>query len=80
MLPEDELVIINKLLLIKLKRNLAPEDITSLETLANSADTSQIRMAANILLENKYEARKIFSSLSPESQKEMESFPIYQLL
>ena len=76
----NEYGIINKLQLLKRKRELSEDEISVLEKLEESTNDSMVRSAVNILLENKHNAKKLVNQLSEEDQATFKQFPIYNLL
>ncbi|WP_312070389.1 hypothetical protein [Anaerotignum propionicum] len=78
--PENEYGIINKMQLIKRKRQLNENEILKLEDLESKSVNPMTKCAVNILLENKRNAKKILDELPEEIQNEMRSYPIYSLL
>lgn len=79
-LPEDEYGIINKMQLVKRKRELSNDEVIKLEEIECKSNNSLTKCAVNILIDNKGRARKLISKLSAEEQKTFMSFPIYSLL
>ena len=76
----NEYGIINKLQLLKRKRELSEDEISVLEKLEENTNDSMVRSAVNILLENKHNAKKLVNQLSAEDQATFKQFPIYNLL
>lgn len=76
----NEYGIINKLQLLKRKRELSEDEISVLEKLEENTNDSMVRSAVNILLENKHNAKKLVNQLSEEDQATFKQFPIYNLL
>lgn len=72
--------IINHLQLLKRKRELADEEISKIEKLEESTENEMIICAANILLENRHQAKKLMNQWSEEKQELFKNFPIYNLL
>lgn len=72
--------LLNKLQLKKRKQCLNDDDIGKLENIINYECDVQETCAANILLENKYNAKKLLNAMSCEDRKQFEGFPIYNLL
>ena len=62
----NEYGIINKLQLLKRKRELSEDEISVLEKLEENTNDSMVRSAVNILLENKHNAKKLVNQLSEE--------------
>lgn len=78
--PKSQYGIINRLQLLKRKRELTEEEIAELETIYKSPLDDFVSCAVEILLENKYSARVRINSMSTENQKMFKEFPIYNLL
>ena len=76
----NEYGIINKVQLLKRKRELSEDEISVLEKLEENTNDSMVRSAVNILLENKHNAKKLVNQLSEEDQATFKQFPIYNLL
>ena len=77
---ESEYGIINKMQLIKRKKELSQEQIEKLEEMEENANDLMVKCAINILLENKRMAKKLIEKLTIEEQEKLMSFPIYGLL
>lgn len=76
----NEYGIINKLQLLKRKRELSGEEIAVLEKIGEETSDDMVKCAVNILLENKHSARKLINQFSKEEQSFFQQFPIYNLL
>lgn len=79
-LPDDEYGIVNKMQLLKRKRELTEEEILKLEKIEEITDNSMTKCAVNILLGNKRVAQKLISQLPEKNKEEMMGYPIYNLL
>lgn len=71
---------INKLQLIKRKRNLTEDEQQELERIESDTDDTKVVCAANILLENRRKAKKKLDEMSDEDKELFMTFPIYNLL
>lgn len=80
MSPDCELWKLNKYQLAKRKRILSEEELQDIEMILEKTDLDITKCAANILLDNKRQARKILENLSEEDQLGFKEFPIYNLL
>lgn len=78
--PKDQNGIINKLQLIKRKRIFTDAEISQLEEIEQSPCSDMIYCAVEILLENRYIAKKQIEALSSENKEKFKSFPIFNLL
>lgn len=78
--PENEYWIINKLQLIKRKRELCDEELLDLEKMEQVTENKMVESAVNILLENKRKAKRIIDEMSKEDKELFCSYPIYNLL
>ena len=72
--------LLNKLQLKKRKQCLNDDDILALEAILNGNGDVKEMCAANILLENKYNARKLLNAMPCEEREQFMKFPIYNLL
>lgn len=77
---DNESGIINRLQLLKRKRELSEEEISELEKLEEKTENDMIVCAIHILLENRHKAKRLIDQLSEEDQKIFKSYPIYNLL
>lgn len=78
--PENEFGIINKLQLLKRKRDLSDEELLELEKIEKKTESDMIPCAVNILLENKRKAKRLIEQLSEEDKDTFKQYPIYNLL
>lgn len=78
--PQNEYWIINKLQLLKRKRELSEEELQELEKIEEQTKDKQVICAANILLDNKRKAHKKIEELSKEEKEVFMNYPIYNLL
>lgn len=77
---ESEIWIINSLQLIKRERQLSNEELCKLEELSLKSENQMVKCAVDILLENKYRAKKELDALSKSDRELFSSYPIYNLL
>lgn len=78
--PNNKYGIINKFQLLKRKGDLTEEQLKELDNMLNNNSDKMLFCAINILLENKYQAKKVFKDLTEEEKNVFENFPIYNLL
>lgn len=78
--PNNKYGIINKFQLLKRKGDLTEEQLKELDNMLNNNSDKMLICAINILLENKYQAKKVFKDLTEEEKNVFENFPIYNLL
>ena len=78
--PEKAYLRINKLQLIKRKRDFTENELQELERLETDTDDKKVACAVNILLENKRKARKELDEMNIEDKEIFISYPIYNLL
>ncbi len=78
--PEEAYLKINKLQLIKRKRNLTEDELQELESIEGNTDDKKVICATNILLENKRKAKKELEEMSDEDRELFMTYPIYNLL
>ena len=78
--PDDEYCLLNRMQLLKRKRELSEEELLQLESIEQKSDDPMVKCGANILLGNKRTVQKIFDGMSKEQQEVMTSYPIYNLL
>ena len=77
---EADYIKINKLQLIKRKRNLTENELQELEKIEIDTDDIKVVCATNILLENRRKAKKKLDEMSDEDKELFMTFPIYNLL
>lgn len=77
---DEDYLRINKLQLIKRKRNLTEDEQQELEKIETDTDDMKVICAANILLENRRKAKKKLDEMSDEDKELFMTFPIYNLL
>lgn len=77
---EADYIKINKLQLIKRKRNLTENELQELEKIEIDTDDTKVACAANILLENRRKAQKKLDEMADEDKELFMTFPIYNLL
>ena len=70
---------INRLQVLKRKRELSEEELGELEQMECAGSNLMVKCAANILLENKYKAHKQLENMTEEDRKLFQSYPIYHL-
>lgn len=78
--PNRQYWIINKLQLIKRKRDFTDDEIKELEEILENPIDDLVSCAVDILLENKHSARKKIKRLPDEDRELFEKFPIKNLL
>ncbi len=78
--PEEAYLKINKLQLIKRKRNLTEDELQELESIEENTDDKKVICATNILLENKRKAKRELKEMSDEDRELFMTYPIYNLL
>lgn len=78
--PNNKYGIINKFQLLKRKGDLTEEQLKELDNMLNNNSDKMLICTINILLENKYQAKKVFKDLTEEEKNVFENFPIYNLL
>ena len=66
--------------MLKRKRALTDREISDLERIHQSPVDDLVCCAVDILLENKYSARRKIDNMSFEDQETFKDFPIYNLL
>ncbi len=71
---------LNQLQIIKRKSELSKEMYVWLERLIEMAEDKKLMCGAEILLENKRNARKCLDEMALEDREEFEKYPIYNLL
>lgn len=70
---------INRLQVLKRKRELSDQELEELARIENESTSTMVKCAANILMENKYKARKQLEAMSVEDREVFCSYPIYHL-
>lgn len=78
--PDNEYWKINKLQLLKRKRDLSEHELQELEDMEKETDDKKVICAVNILLENRRKAVKEFDAMSDEEKEMFLTYPIYNLL
>lgn len=78
--PDAAYLKINKLQLIKRKRNLTEDEQQELERIESDTDDTKVACAANILLENKRKAKKKLDEMADQDKELFMTFPIYNLM
>lgn len=78
--PDAAYLRINRLQLIKRKRNLTENELQELENIEISTDDIKVICAVNILLENRRKAKKKLDEMSDGDREMFMSYPIYNLL
>lgn len=71
---------INRIQLLKRKRELSEEEMKELEDMEQATNDEKLLCAVNILLENKRNAKRILDGMSEENRKAFIKYPIYNLL
>ena len=77
---DNENGIINRLQLLKRKRELSEKEISELESLEEKTENDMIMCAINVLLDNKHKAKQLINKLSEADQEIFKNYPIYNLL
>lgn len=78
--PDNDYWRINKLQLLRRKRELSEEEFQELERIENDSDDKKVVCATNILLDNKRQAKRILNEMDEEDRKLFMTYPIYNLL
>lgn len=78
--PSNEYWKINKFQMLKRKGKLTDEDLNEIYSMEENTEDDMVICAVNILLDNKYKAKRKISELSQEKRKIFMDFPIYNLL
>ena len=78
--PDAAYLRINRLQLIKRKRDLAEGELQELENIEAGTNDKMMICAVNILLENRRKAKKVLEEMSNEDKEMFMSYPIYNLL
>lgn len=78
--PDAAYLRINRLQLIKRKRDLAEGELQELENIEAGTNDKMMVCAVNILLENRRKAKKVLEEMSNEDKEMFMSYPIYNLL
>ena len=78
--PDAVYLRINRLQLIKRKRDLKEEELQELENIESGTSDKTVICAVNILLENRRNAQKELEEMSNEDREMFMSYPIYNLL
>ena len=78
--PSNEYWKINKFQMLKRKGKLTDEDLNEIYSMEENTKDDMVICAVNILLDNKYKAKRKISELSQEKRKMFMDFPIYNLL
>lgn len=71
---------LNRLQLIRRKREFTEDELQELEELESDTNDKKVVCAVNILLENKRRAKKELDEMSKEDKEVFMSYPIYNLL
>ena len=77
---EADYVKLNRLQLLKRKRNLTENELQELEKIETNTEDVKVACAANILLENRRRAKTKLDEMSDEDKNLFMTFPIYNLL
>lgn len=83
LLKEDSnnsVYIINKMQLIKRKRNLTQKEKSTLNEIKENTYNNMEKYCISILLENNYDIEKYYKKLSRQEKKDLEKFPIVNLI
>jgi hypothetical protein len=78
--PENDYWKINKMQILKRKRDLSEDELQELEYMEEQTNDSQVLCAVNILMDNKRKAKKELDRMLEEDKKAFLTFPIYNLL
>lgn len=78
--PDAAYLRINRLQLIKRKRDLTEKELQELESIEADTREKMVICAANILLENKRKAKKELDEMTKEDKEMFMNYPIYNLL
>lgn len=77
---EADYIKLNKLQLLKRKRNLTENELQELEKIEANTEDVKVACATNILLENRRRAKTKLDEMSDEDKELFMTFPIYNLL
>lgn len=77
---EADYVKLNRLQLLKRKRNLTENELQELEKIETNTEDVKVACTANILLENRRRAKTKLDEMSDEDKNLFMTFPIYNLL
>lgn len=77
--PDNVYWKINKLQLLKRKRELSEGEFQELENMENRSNDKKIICAINILLENKRKAKRVLDEMNQEDREMFLTYPIYNL-
>ncbi len=78
--PDNDYWKINRLQLLKRKRELSEEELQELENMEQRVEEPQLLCAISILLENKRKAKRKLENMKEGDKKVFLSYPIYNLL
>ena len=78
--PDNDYWRINKLQLLRRKRELSEEEFQELEHIENDSDDKKVVCAANILLDNKRKAKRALDEMTEEDRELFMTYPIHNLL
>lgn len=78
--PTHQYYILNRLQLLKRKRDFFDSEISELEKIQENPMNDMVSCAVDILLENRHSAKKKIQKLSEQDRKNFKQFPIYNLL
>jgi hypothetical protein len=78
--PDNAYWKINKLQLIKRKRDLSEGELQELERIEERTNDSKVVCAVNILIDNKRKAKKELDEMAEEDKELFMTYPIYNLL
>jgi hypothetical protein len=78
--PDNDYWKINKLQILKRKRELSEKELQELECIEEQTNDAKVVCAANILMDNKRKAKKELDGMVTEDKELFMSYPIYNLL
>lgn len=78
--PNEDAWVINRYQIYYRKRDLNDDECYKLDDIASKAEVISIKCAAQILLCNKYQAKRLIEKMSNEEREMFMTYPIYTLL
>lgn len=78
--PQSDYWKINKLQILKRKRELSELEMQELENMERDTKDPKVVCAVNILLENKRKAKQVLGEMEENERDEFEGYPIYRLM
>ena len=78
--PQSDYWKINKLQILKRKRELSELEMQELENMERDTKDTKVVCAVNILLENKRKAKQVLGEMEENERDEFVRYPIYGLM